>query len=625
MGRRRKEAVRHTLAALGVSLSPLLPLFLAGACQKHVEVEHTPESAGLAGASKATTTSATASAAEDGQWTMPAKDYANTRYARLDQITTANVKDLRLVWRYPTGVVRGHEAAPLVAGGMMYVVTPFPNRLLAFDLTTPGAPPKWTYDPGTDERSQGVACCDVVNRGAFLWHGRVYFNTLDDHTVAVDAATGQELWKVELGEIARGETMTMAPIVVKGKVIVGNSGGELGVRGWLTALDADTGAIAWRAYSTGPDSEVLIGPEFAPFYAAEKGKDLGVASWPAGQWKIGGGAPWGFVSYDPELDLLYYGTSNPGPWNAELRPGDNKWTSSVFARRPEDGHARWAYQYNPHDLHDYDGINEHVLMDLVIAGQPRKVLLHADRNGYMYEMDRATGEVLAATPYVFTNTVAGVDLKSGLPKTVAALGPKTNQVTRDICPASPGGKDWQPMSFSPKTGLAYVPHQNLCQDEEGTEVSYIAGTPYVGANVRMKAGPGGTRGELCAWDPVKAEKRWAIPERFPVWSGTVVTSGDVVFYGTMDGWFKAVSAIDGRQLWKFKTQSGVISQPVTYRGPDGKQYVAVLDGVGGWAGVVVAGDLDTSDPSAALGFAGAMADLKEATKKGGAVYVFALP
>lgn len=560
-----------------------------------------------------------------GQWTMPAKDYANTRYSPLADITTTNAASLRLVWSHPTGVVRGHEAAPLVVGGTMYVVTPYPNLLHAFDLTKPGAPPKWTYAPPTLPAAQGVACCDVVNRGASYADGRIHFNTLDAQSVAVDAESGKELWRTKLGDITRGETITMAPLVVKGKVLVGNSGGELGVRGWLTALDAATGNIVWRAYSTGPDADVLIGPEFHPHYAGDRGKDLGVTTWPVEQWKIGGGTVWGFVSYDPDLDLLYYGTANPGPWNPEVRPGDNKWTAGIFARRPADGAAVWFYQLSPHDLYDHDGINENVLFEMTIAGSARRVLAHADRNGYVYVIDRTSGEVLSAVPYVHITATTGIDLDSGRPKHVPQLETRTGKVVRDICPSANGGKDWQPMSFSPKTGLLYIPHQNECMDEEGTEPNYIAGTPYVGANVRFKPGPGGHRGELTAWDPVKAAPRWTIKERFPVWSGTVVTAGDVVFFGTMDGWFKAADANTGAVLWTFKTESGVISQPVTYRGPDGKQYVAVLDGVGGWAGAIVAGDLDPSDQSAALGMGNLMGDLKEATKKGGAVYVFALP
>lgn len=594
------------------------------ACEKHV-VPEAQQQALATFAPGARATLRAGSAADDGEWRMPGKDYENTRYSTQMQINRDNVGSLRLVWSQRTGVNRGHEAAPLAAAGSLFVVTPYPNRLLAFDLSAPGSPPKWTYEPPTLPAAQGVACCDVVNRGASYAEGRVYFNTLDAQTVAIDANTGREVWRVKLGDIARGETMTMAPLVVKGQVLVGNSGGEMGVRGWLTALDAETGKVNWRAWSTGPDQDVLIGPEFQPFYGSDRGHDLGVSSWPVDQWKIGGGNVWGFVSYDPELDLLYYGTANPGPWNPEARPGENKWTAGIFARHPSDGHAAWFYQWNPHDVFDHDGINENVLFDLPSNGQTRKVLAHADRNGYLYLLDRSTGQVLSATPFASITSSTGVDLKTGKLQLVPEMIPKLGLVKRNICPAAPGAKDWQPMAFSAQTGLLYIPHQNLCMDEEGTEANYVAGTPYVGANVRYRPGPGGHLGVFSAWDPVRAKEVWSVKERFPVWSGALVTAGNVVFYGTMDGYFKALDAETGRELWKFHTDSGVISQPMTFRGPDGKQYIALLDGVGGWAGATIVANLDPRDQSAANGFGFALTDLKNVTKKGGSVYVFALP
>jgi len=562
---------------------------------------------------------------DDRQWVMPAKNYASTRYSRLDQITTENVANLRLAWTFSTGVLRGHEAAPLVVNGTMYIVTPYPNILYALDLTKPGATIKWRYEPKPVRASQGVACCDVVNRGAAYADGKIFYNTLDNHTVAVDANTGKEVWKTKLGDINLGESMTMAPLVVKDKVLVGNSGGEFGVRGWLTALNINDGEIAWRAYSTGPDEDVLIGPNFKPFYEQDRGKDLGVTTWPPDAWKIGGGTVWGWISYDPELDLIYYGTANPGPWNPEIRPGDNKWTAGIFARRPDNGEAIWAYQWEPHDEYDYDGINENVLLNLPINGEERRLLVRPERNGFLYVMDRATGEVLSAEPYVHTTVAKGIDLKTGRPIKVEEKKTGFGRVVKDICPAAPGGKDWQPSAYSPRTQLLYIPHNNLCMEMEGLEANYIAGTPYVGAEVRMYAGPGGHRGELTAWDPVAQKKIWSIRERFPAWSGAVVTAGDVVFYGTMDRWFKAVHAKSGEVLWQYQVGSGIIGQPITYQAPDGKQYVAILAGVGGWSGAIVAGDLDPRDETAALGFVGAMQDLPQYTAKGGMLYVFALP
>jgi PQQ-dependent dehydrogenase (methanol/ethanol family) len=561
---------------------------------------------------------------EDGEWRMPAKNYASTRYSGLEQITRQNVRDLRVAWTFSTGNLRGHEAAPLVVGATMYVVTPFPNKLHALDLERAGAL-KWTYAPPLVPAAAGVACCDVVNRGAAYADGRIFFNTLDNQVAAVDAESGTEIWRSRVGDINRGESMTMAPLVVKGKVLVGNSGGEFGIRGWITALDASDGTIAWRAYNTGPDAEVLIGERFRPFYESHRGKDLGVTTWPTDRWKVGGGSVWGWISYDPELDLIYHGTGNPGPWNPEQRPGDNKWTSTVFARDPDDGQAVWAYQLSPHDLHDYDGINESLLLDLPVDGRERETLVRTERDGYVYVFDRATGEVLSATPFVHITSSLGVDTRAGRPIYNPATEPKLGKIVEDICPASPGGKDWQPTAFSPRTGWVYIPHQNLCQNAQSLEANYLSGTPYVGMNVRMYAGPGGHRGEFDAWDPVAKRKVWSIKERFPVWSGTLVTAGDVAFYGTMDGWFKAVDATNGTELWRFKTASGIIGQPVSYRGPDGKQYIAVLSGVGGWSGAIVSLDMDPRDTLGALGFAGAMQDLKAATTRGGMLYVFALP
>src|SRR3954469_3824068 len=479
---------------------------------------------------------------EDGQWTMPAKNFQGTRYSGLEEINTANAKNLKVAWTFSTGVNRGHEAAPLVVGDTMYVVTPFPNILYALDLKE-GGKTKWKYEPQPASAAQGVACCDLVNRGCFFFADKIYFNTLDNNTVCVDAKTGKELWKTKLGEINRGETITMAPLVVKNKVLVGNSGGEFGVRGWLTALDALTGKIAWRAYSTGPDKDCLIGADFKPFYKMDQGKDLGLSTWPSNHWQIGGGTVWGWVTYDPGANLIYYGTANPGAWNPELRPGDNKWSCGVFARDPDTGEAVWYYQWSPHDLFDWDGVNEMVLADLPINGQTRKVLMHADRNGRFYVLDRKTGE-LVNHPEAFTRNTTSirVDMKTGKLVHVEEKSPHMGKVIRDIQPFAPGAKDWQPMSFSPRTNTVFLPHQNMAMDHEGTEANYIAGTPYVGANTRFYAGPGGHRGVLMSWDPVRQKKVWEHHENFPVWSGTIVTASDVVFTGTMDGWFKAFHA-----------------------------------------------------------------------------------
>jgi PQQ-dependent dehydrogenase (methanol/ethanol family) len=564
---------------------------------------------------------------DDNQWPMAAKNYANTRFSHLNQITKDNVGQLQMAWSFSLGTPRGQEAAPLVVNGTLYIVGPYagvhPNEVFALDIADGEL--KWSYSPKPDPAAEGVACCDVVTRGLAYDNGKIFLNTLDGFSVAIDANTGKELWHTKLGDINKGETITKAPIVVKGKVLVGNSGGEMGVRGWLVAVDEETGKIAWRAYSTGPDSEVLIGKDYRGPYDWLNGKDLGVKSWPPDKWKIGGGTVWGWISYDPDLNLIYYGTSNPGAWNHEQRPGDNLFGSTIFARNPDTGMAKWAYQPDPHDLWDHDEINESVLVDLTIDNQVRKVLIHPDRDGFMYVIDRTTGKVISADAYDYVNSIKSIDLNTGRPILNDAMTPSLGKTVRDVCPAAPGAKDWQPSAWSPKTKLLYVPHQHLCMDFKTSDVGYIEGTPYVGADVDMYAGPGGYRGEFMAWDPVQRKKVWSIKEKFPVWSGALVTAGDVAFYGTMDRWFKAVDADSGKELWKFRVGSGIIGQPITFAGADGTQYIAVMSGVGGWSGAVAVGEIDPRVRNGALGFTGAMQDLPASTVGGATLEVFALP
>jgi lanthanide-dependent methanol dehydrogenase len=560
---------------------------------------------------------------DDGQWATAAKDPANTRFSSLTQITADNVSGLKLVWSIDTGTRNGHEGAPLVVGDTMYFITPFPNKLIALDAVRGTV--KWTYEPKVDPASRGVACCDLVNRGGAYADGKIVYATLDGRAVAVDTTTGREVWNTKLADVNSGETITMAPIVVGTKVLVGNSGGEFGVRGWLIALDLATGQEVWRAYSTGPDKDVLIGSSFKPFYEQDRGVDLGVTSWPPDRWKQGGGTVWGWLSYDPVLDLVYYGTANPGPWNADMRPGDNKWTAGIFARKPETGEAIWFYQWSPHDLWDHDGVNESILFDADVNGARRQLLVHPERNGYIYVMDRTTGEVLSADPYVHITTSKGVNLKTGRLDVIHEKAPAPGRISRDICPFAAGAKDWQPSAFSPVTGLLYIPHQTMCQDEEYTETSYIAGTPFVGAEVRYYAMPGMTRGRFTAWDPLARKEAWSIAEDLPAWSGALVTAGNVVFYGTMDGLFKAVDARTGRELWHHRLPSGIIGQPITYRGPNGVQYIAIAAGVGGWSGAMVSLGLDPRDLTAGNGWGNAMSDLPKKTQTGGGVYVFSLP
>jgi PQQ-dependent dehydrogenase (methanol/ethanol family) len=560
-----------------------------------------------------------------GEWRLPSGDAASLRFSPLDQITTANARDLRPITTMSTGVNQGHEGQPLVVNNTMYVVTPYPNNLIAVDLTKTGGAVKFIYEPHPDPRAVGIACCDVVNRGAVYADGKIIYSLLDGHVVAVDAETGAEVWRTKLGNINIGETLTAAPLLVKNKVIVGNSGGELGVRGWVAAVDVGTGKELWRAYNTGPDADVLIGPDFHPFYAKDQGKDLGQTSWRGDQWKLGGGTVWGYMSYDPETNLFYYGTGNPGVWNADLRPGDNKWSSTIFARDGDTGQARWAWQATAHDAWDYDEIMENVLVDMEWQGQMRKLLVHPGRTGFVYVLDRTTGELLSAETFQPVNWATGYDLSKGTPNEVPEKRTHDGLVTTNVCPSSTGAKDFIPSAFSPRTGLLYIPAHNTCMDYEGIEANYIAGTPYLGADVKMYPGPGGYQGELVAWDVAHARKVWGVKDPvLPVYSGVLATGGDVVFYGTMEGWFVALDARTGTELWKFKCASGIVGNPMTYLGPDGKQYVAIYSGVGGWMGATAFPSISADDPYAALGVVGAMAPIKQYTAPGSTVYVFGL-
>jgi alcohol dehydrogenase (cytochrome c) len=571
-----------------------------------------------------------------GQWLSTGRTYDLQRYSTLNQITTANVRNLKAAWTMSTGVLRGHEGNALVVGSVMYVHSAFPNVVYALDLTKPGAPMLWKHVPDQPADAIPIACCDLVNRGlAYHPSGKLYIELLAGELLALDARTGKQLWRsrhpdrsgsgLEATDYKSGATMTNAPIVIKDIVIAGISGGEFGVRGRISAFDANTGRHLWTMYSTGPDAEVGIEGDANANYASHRGRDLGVSTWQGDEWKRGGGTTWGWYSYDPTLNLLYYSVGNPGTWNPDQRPGDNKWSMTIFARTPETGKVKWAYQMTPHDEWDYDGVNENILADLTIGGRPVKALVHFDRNGFGYTLDRTNGKVLVAQPFGPVNWASRIDLTTGQPVKNPEFGTTARKNTSGICPAAIGFKDQQPAAYSPQTGLFYVPANHICMDYEGVEVKYAAGQPYVGAIVRMYPGPGGHRGRFIAWDATTGAVKWEIKEQLAAYGGALATAGGVVFYGTMEGWLKAVDARTGRELWRFKTPSGIIGNPMTYTGPDGKQYVAVLSGVGGWAGIGVAAGIGPEDPTAGLGALGAFGDAGNYSNQGGVLTVFALP
>ena len=565
-------------------------------------------------------------------WALQTGDYANTRYSKLDQITAANVKNLQVAWTFSTGVLRGHEGSPLVIGDMMYVHTPFPNIVYALDLNNDGKI-VWKYTPKQDPNVIPVMCCDTVNRGLAYDNGKIFLHQADTNVVALDAKSGKELWKVANGDPKKGETNTATVLPVNGKLIVGISGGEFGVQCHVTAYDENTGKRIWRAYSEGPDNELLVDPEKTTQLGKPIGKDSSLKTWEGDQWKTGGGCTWGWYSYDPALNLFYYGSGNPSTWNPKQRPGDNKWSMTIWARNPDTGMAKWVYQMTPHDQWDYDGINEMPLVDQKIDGKDRKLLVHFDRNGFGYTLDRTNGELLVAEkfdPAVNWATKVDMDKSSptyGRPEVVAKYSTEhggEDHNSKGICPAALGTKDEQPSAFSPKTGLFYVPTNHVCMDYEPFKVSYTPGQPYVGATLSMYPAPNshGGMGNFIAWDATKGKIVWSDPEQFSVWSGALATAGDVVFYGTLEGYLKAVDSKTGKLLYKFKTPSGIIGNVMTYE-HKGKQYVAILSGVGGWAGIGLAAGL--TDPNAGLGAVGGYAALNNYTALGGTLTVFALP
>ncbi|MDZ5645916.1 MULTISPECIES: lanthanide-dependent methanol dehydrogenase XoxF5 [unclassified Nitrospirillum] len=560
------------------------------------------------------------------QWVMQSGDYANQRYSPLKQITTANVKELRPVWTFSTGVLRGHEGGPLIVGDVMYVHTPFPNVVYALDLNNQGRI-LWKYEPKQDPSVIPVMCCDTVNRGVAYGDGKIILNQADANVVALDAKTGKELWKVANGDPKKGETMTGAPVVVKDKVLVGISGGEFGVQGRMTAYNLKDGSVAWKAYSVGPDDQILFDPQKTTSLGKPVGANSSLSTWQGDQWKTGGGATWGWTAYDPQLNLIYYGSGNPSTWNPKQRPGDNKWSMTIFARDADTGIAKWVYQMTPHDEWDYDGVNEMILADIKVKGTPVKALVHFDRNGFAYTMNRETGELLVAEKYdPAVNWATHVDMKTGRPEVVAQYSTDHNgedHNTKGVCPAALGSKDQQPAAYSPETGLFYVPTNHVCMDYEPFKVSYTAGQPYVGATLSMFPPKGETHlGNFIAWDASSGKIVWSNKETFSVWSGALATAGGVAFYGTLEGYLKAVDMKTGKELYKFKTPSGIIGNVTSYE-HGGKQYIAVLSGVGGWAGIGMAAGL--GGDSEGLGAVGAYKQLANYTQLGGVLTVFALP
>jgi PQQ-dependent dehydrogenase (methanol/ethanol family) len=497
----------------------------------------------------------------------------------------------------------------------------------------------WKYEPKQDPSVIPVMCCDTVNRGLQYADGKVFLHQADTALVALDAKTGKELWKTVNGDPKRGETGTGAALVVGNVVMIGVSGAEFGVRCFMTGYDINTGKRLWRGYSMGPDDEILFNPEKTMSLGKPVGKDSSLKTWNGDQWKLGGGSIWGWYAWDPKLNLIYYGTGNPSTWNPAQRAGpdgkqiDQKWSMSIIARNPESGEAAWAYQMTPFDEWDYDGINEMILVDdMDVKGSKHNVLVHFDRNGFGYTVDRKSGLPLVAEKYdPAVNWSTGVDLdpksaRYGRPTVVASKstflnGPDVN--TTDVCPAALGTKDQQPAAYSPLTGLFYVPTNHVCMDYEPFKVEYTAGQPYVGATLSMYPPKGESHmGNFIAWDASTGKIVWSNKEQFSVWSGVLTTAGGIACVGTLEGYFKCVDQKDGKELYKNRTPSGIIGNVFTY-GHGGKQYIGVYSGVGGWAGIGLAAGL--TNPTDGLGAVGGYAGLNDYTALGGSLTVWSLP
>ena len=563
-------------------------------------------------------------APSNADWTIPLGSYSAIRHSSLKQIDKTNAAKMKMAWSMSTGTLRGQEGQPLVVGNMMYFESSYPNYVYAVNLDDVGKI-VWKFSPEQDKFAPSVACCDLVNRGVAYADGKILSSALDTKLYALDAKTGKVLWTAINGDPKIGQTMTSAPLVVRDKVIVGIAGGEYGVRGYITAYDLNTGKQAWRAYNVGPDQEILVDPQKTIDGATEQpvGEHSSLKTWRGDEWKLGGGTTWGWLTYDPQLNLIYYGSGNPGTWNPTQRPGDNKWSTTIFARNPDTGVAAWAYQMTPHDEWDYDGINEGVLTDSTIDGQTIPTLTHFDRNGFAYVLDRRNGKLLRANKFdPSTNWAKEIDLKTGRPVLDPDKETHEDVNVKEICPAAQGAKNHQPASYDPRTKLFYVGTNHICMDYQAFGVKYKGGFPYVGAILSMyPADHGNTRGRLIAYDSISGQTKWSVDDTFQVYSGPLTTDGDVVFYGTLDGWFKAVDEATGKELYRFHAPSGIIGNPITYA-YQGKQYVAVLSGVGGWAAIGLAEGLTKGTEG--LGAVGLTTSLADYTNLGGTLMVFSL-
>lgn len=537
-----------------------------------------------------------------------------------EELTAASVGQLRLAFTFRTGHPGPATEAPLVEESRLYLLTSFPHTLYALDLAASGVPVRWRYAPEADGAARGRSCCGEGHGGMSSGGGRLYVNTLDGRTLALDAASGALAWEARTADPSSGETLASAPVLAGGRLLLGNAGDRYGVRGWIAALDAGTGRGLWRWHSTGADAEVGIGPGFKPLYPGDDHADRGVASWPPSAWQRGGGGVSGPILWDAASGLVFHGTGHPAPLVPDQRPGDNRWTSGLFAREVETGRARWFDPLNAHDLYGLGGTAPSLLLDRDWRGAPRPLLVHPDANGNVYVLDRGTGEMLSAEPFVPVNATAGVDLATATLRRVEGKAVRRGRMTRDICPAKPGAVTGA-SAYLPETGLLYIPSRRLCMDIEARSANFIRGTGFTGANLRLRPVAGEeARGALVGWDLEAGRPAWTVPERFPL-SGGVLATGGVVVYGTLDGLLKALDARSGAVLWQYQLGSGVLSRPVAFRGPDGHAYLAVFAGSGDGPEA----EIDRRDASAEEGLGNLLRDLPRSPEPGATLSVFRLP
>ena len=529
-----------------------------------------------------------AAAETSDDWPSNGKGYSEQRFAPQAQINAQSVSRLGLAWYAQLDTDRGQEATPLMVDGVLYTSTAW-SKVHAYDARTGKL--LWAYDPKVPGAKAFDACCDVVNRGVAIWKGKVFVGALDGRLIALDAKDGSVVWSVQTTDTAKPYTITGAPRVVKGKVVIGNGGAEYGVRGYVTAYDADTGKKAWRFYTV-PNPEGRPDGEASDKVLREKG----AGTWFDGAWKQsgGGGTAWDGMAYDPELDLLYVGVGNGSPWNHQVRSGgkgDNLFLSSILALRPDTGEYVWHYQTTPGESWDYTATQPLMVANLDLGQGARKVLMQAPKNGFFYVLDAASGKLLSAKPYAPITWASSVDLRTGRP--VEAPNARYQKGPSTHAPGPFGAHGWQPMAFNPKAGLVYIPiHSGPFTFKAAETFNYVAGDWNMGLDMRIPRRPStpemaaklrtAAKGHLVAWDPVKQKAAWIVEQPYSWGGGVLATAGDLVFQGTMEGRLFAYDARTGRSLWTYDTGNGVIAAPISYE-LDGEQYVAVVVGGGGAA------------------------------------------